>query len=344
VHGSNCYGTNIEGSDVDYRGFTIAPKEYYLGYQKTFENYTQKDPDLTLFEIRKFFKLCLTANPNALEILFTDEKDHLYVHPLAEKIIDNKEHFLSKKCKFTFSGYAISQLKDMQRHRGWIMNPPKGLPIRTDLGLPEKSVISKNQLDAVNAAIRKQLDTWNWHNLEKVEPAIRQEIKDQFETMLLEVCQWHWIDLDDKVWLSAAHQIGLDTNMIEILSKERVYTGKVKEWGQYNAWKKDRNPIRAAMEEKFGFDGKNALHLIRLFRTCMELLETGKMNVKRPDAEELISIRRGAWTYEKIIEQAQIMEKQINSLYLTSTTLPENPNYELLEKLCVSTIERSFEL
>jgi predicted nucleotidyltransferase len=342
LHGSHAYGTNIEGSDTDYRGFVVAPKEYYLGYQKTFENYVQNEPDLTLFEIRKFFNLCLKANPNALEILFTDESDHLYVSPLAQKIIDNKEMFLSKKVKFTFSGYATAQLKNIQRHRNWILNPPKGLPDRTDLGLPEKSIISKNQLEAVNAAIRKQLDTWNWHNLESVEPSVRQEIKDQFETMLLEVCQWNWIDLDDKIWLSAAHQIGLDTNMIEVLSKERVYNSKLKEWSQYNDWKKNRNPVRAVMEEKHGFDCKNALHLIRLSRMCKELLETGKMNVKRPDAEELIYIRNGGWSYEQVMDYTQNMEKEINKLYLKSNILPESPNYDLLEKICIHTIEKSF--
>ena len=49
-----------------------------------------------------------------------------------------------------------------------------------------------------------------------------------------------------------------------------------------------------------GFDCKNAAHLIRLLRMCVEFFKTGEMNVKRPDAAELLDIKRGKWKLEDI--------------------------------------------
>jgi predicted nucleotidyltransferase len=65
-HGSHAYGTNIPSSDIDIRGIAIAPKPFYLGFSKVFEQAEQKDPDFVIFEIKKFFKLASVANPNAI--------------------------------------------------------------------------------------------------------------------------------------------------------------------------------------------------------------------------------------------------------------------------------------
>src|SRR6266446_3242257 len=47
-----------------------------------------------------------------------------------------------------------------------------------------------------------------------------------------------------------------------------------------------RTPDRCSTIEQFGFDTKNAMHLVRLLRMCKELLETGEVNVTRRDAAE----------------------------------------------------------
>lgn len=60
-HGSHAYGTNLPTSDLDLRGVMIAPREYYLGFLNTVEQVTQSEPDLTVFELRKFMKLAAGA-------------------------------------------------------------------------------------------------------------------------------------------------------------------------------------------------------------------------------------------------------------------------------------------
>lgn len=253
-HGSHAYGTSLPTSDLDLRGVCIAPKEYYLGFGQVFEQAEQKEPDLVVFELRKFMKLAADANPNVLELLHTDESDHVVTSPIFQKLAEHRHLFLSRKAKHTFSGYAVSQLKRINTHYRWLKTPPQGAPTRAEFELPERTVIPADQLAAANAAIQKQVDAWSWHGLEDVDPATRQAIQDEFSRRLAEITSWGWEETTEKTWLAASRAVGFDTNFIELLDRERRYTGKLREWQQYNDWKKNRNVDRAALEEKYGYD------------------------------------------------------------------------------------------
>jgi uncharacterized protein len=111
--GSHGYGTNIKGSDFDFRGVCIPPKEYLLGLKK-FEQHETKTPDETIFSLEKFVRLALNNNPNILEILFTEKPSNiLYVNPIGQELLDLKYDFLSKAVYKTFGGYADAQFKKM---------------------------------------------------------------------------------------------------------------------------------------------------------------------------------------------------------------------------------------
>lgn len=340
-HGSHSYGTSIPTSDMDIRGVCIAPKEYYLGFFQTFEQAVQAEPDLTIFELRKFLSLAADANPNVLELLFTDLSDHLLITPLGERLLGNRELFLSKKVKFTFQGYAHSQMKRIATHRRWLLNPVEKQPTRNEFGLPERTVIPADQLAAAQAAISKKVDEWTWNELESVGPDIRIALQEEFTRRLLEITQWGESQVVDKVWQAAGNALGFDTNFLQVMDQERRYIGSLREYQQYQEWKKNRNPIRAEMEAKFGFDGKHALHLVRLSRCCKELLLTGELNVRRIDAEELISIRKGAWTFDQLLSWFEQQNTEIETAYLNST-LPKAPNRPKINELCVSMVEESF--
>lgn len=339
LHGSKAYGTDIEGSDSDFKGFCIPPKEYYFGLLKSFEQVELKtpDPDITIYEIRKFFRLASKANPSLIEVLFTEPSDHQFVSSLGEEVLDHKNDFLSRKIRFTFAKYSLAQLKRIKLHRKYLLNPPKEYPTRKNLGLPEKTLIPQDQLAAVSAEIQKELDKSQFNFMDELSESEKINIRSIMSDMLAELK----ISTDDQ-WMSACRTIGLSDNFIQIMQKEREYTSKKREWNNYQDWKTNRNPLRAKMEEEFGYDGKHALHLVRLLRICREILETGKVIVKRPDREELLDIRKGKWSYDKLIEYAEKEEKIITELYNTSTILPESPDYFKLDQLCVSLIEKSF--
>lgn len=341
LSGSHSYGTNIATSDVDYRGIAIPPKQYYLGINDRFEQAEQKDPDLTIFDLRKYIELAANANPNVLELLYTDPKDQLLVTPIGQKLIDNRDIFLSQKAKHTFSGYAISQLKRLQSHRRWILNPPSAPPTRAEFGLPERTVIPKDQLQAATAAIRKRVDSWNWNALDNLTPADRQAVQDEFTNKLIEITQWQFDEIEDRKWNSAAKSLGFDSNFILLLDRERQYTQRHNEWVSYLSWKENRNEVRAEMERKFGMDGKHASHLYRLLVMAKEILTEGKVIVKRPDSAEILNIRNGGWSYERLVNWAEEQDKELSEIMKTSK-LPKTPNRNKIDELCVSLIEESW--
>jgi len=81
--------------------------------------------------------------------------------------------------------------------------------------------------------------------------------------------------------------------------------------------------------------------LVRLIRMCREIITTGQVIVKRPDREELLAIRNGAWSYEKILVFAEKEERELNELYSSCNILPKTPDVKKLDALCISLVEQS---
>ncbi len=87
-----------------------------------------------------------------------------------------------------------------------------------------------------------------------------------------------------------------------------------------------------------GYDTKNAAHLIRLLRMCVEFFEIGEMRVKRPDAQELLEIKRGKWKLQDIKDHADgLFEKARQARDRTS--MPEEPDYVGAEQLLVQILQ-----
>ncbi len=153
IGGSHSYGLNRKGSDVDYRGIAIPPVEYFYGL-KTFDQYEGGQvgkEDSVIYGIKKFFKLAADCNPNIIEFLFCDRSHITYTTPVWEKIRANRDLFISKKAKFTFSGYAVSQLNRIKGHRKYLMDPPEKKPEREDFGLPTMQKINFEVIGAYNS-------------------------------------------------------------------------------------------------------------------------------------------------------------------------------------------------
>ena len=148
-------------SDSDYRGVFIAHPDSKLGFSGKIEQIEIKkgkdgkvseeqkafikelneklgmnmpdDEDIILYEIKKFVELALDNNPNICDILFTDNDAIIYANKKGRKLLNNKDIFISKKTKFTFSGYALSQLNRIKGHNKWITKYPKTNVVITEL-------------------------------------------------------------------------------------------------------------------------------------------------------------------------------------------------------------------
>ena len=99
---------------------------------------------------------------------------------------------------------------------------------------------------------------------------------------------------------------------------------------------------RKQIVEKIGYDTKNASHLIRLLRMGYEFLTEGYLHVKRKDAPELIDIKLGRWPLEKVKEVADREFALVKEAYVRST-LPDKPDFERAEKLCINIIKDFYE-
>lgn len=95
---------------------------------------------------------------------------------------------------------------------------------------------------------------------------------------------------------------------------------------------------RKQLVEQFGFDCKNAAHLIRLLRMGIEFLKDGELQVEREDASQLLEIKRGEWSLEKITAEADRLFASAEQSYLNST-LPVKVDSEAINKLSVAVIQ-----
>lgn len=282
--GSHAYGLATPESDIDVRGVTIAPREYYLGFLNHFEQ--AEGQECVVHDLRKFCQLAADCNPNIIELLFGDSRMCFASNASWEKIQDKRDLFLSTKAQYTFSGYAMAQLKRIRTHRRWLLQPAEIKPTREAFGLPETTLISKDIMGAIEAG----------------------------------------------------KETNFSAEVMTTYHKERAYHNAMQEHAQYTNWKATRNPKRAAMEAKFGYDTKHAMHLVRLMTMGQELLTTGKLTVLRPDAKLLLEVRNGFWTYERLEAWATQMDEDIK-LAAAKSPLPARPDRVGIDALCREIIE-----
>ena len=106
----------------------------------------------------------------------------------------------------------------------------------------------------------------------------------------------------------------------------------------YKAWRKNRNPKRAALEEKYGYDTKHAMHLCRLLKMGCEILEEGEVHVFRPDAAWLRRVREGALSYRDLLDWVKEMEQRLADSERRSE-LPAEPSFHDAEQMVVRITE-----
>ncbi|MCK9459595.1 MAG: nucleotidyltransferase domain-containing protein [Proteobacteria bacterium] len=132
--GSVAYGVSSDTSDMDVYGFCIPPKHIVFphldgeisgfGRQKErfeqFQNHHVKledalagkgrEYDLSIYNIVKYFQLCMDNNPNMVDSLFVPIECVLHSTQLGVMVRENRKLFLHKGCFQKFKGYAFSQL------------------------------------------------------------------------------------------------------------------------------------------------------------------------------------------------------------------------------------------
>ena len=147
-----------------------------------------------------------------------------------------------------------------------------------------------------------------------------------------------WLDPQHYIQIKSAGQYLIDQR--ELFVGKHVYqsfTGYA--YSQLN--RMERINFKGYMGEKrkrlvmkHGYDTKNAAHLIRLLRMGIEFLRDGTVQVARPDAAELLGIKRGEWTLEQVKSEAEHLFAHAEEGYKRSS-LPEKPDFEAVHRLAL---------
>ena len=365
VAGSRAYGTSRPDSDVDLKGVAVPSARWLHGLRRPAEQVD--DPGAlarftglltpeeaaaaagtkvegTVYALAKFMRLAAEANPNILDVLFCRDGEVRLQTSVGERLREVREGFLSARARYTYAGYAASQLKRIRLHWRWLHQGPGEEPTRATFGLPEHTLIPKDQLGAATAAVRAQVERWSL-DLGELDDAAREGLLQEVSRSIAELGAALGLDEASARWLAAARWVGLDDDFISLMQRERAYRASRDEWIRYQRWRRQRNPARAALEAEHGYDTKHAMHLVRLLRMGREILETGRVNVWRgpggpDDAAELRAIRDGAWTYGELIAWSEAQEAVLDDLART-TPLPPRPDTEALDALCAELIEQA---
>jgi predicted nucleotidyltransferase len=113
VVGSRAFGLDTELSDVDRRGIYLPPADLQWSLYGVPEQLENNETQEAYWELGKFVRLALKANPGILECLYTTEVEE--ATDLARELLGMRQIFLSKLVYQTFNGYVLSQFKKLEQ-------------------------------------------------------------------------------------------------------------------------------------------------------------------------------------------------------------------------------------
>ena len=93
---------------------------------------------------------------------------------------------------------------------------------------------------------------------------------------------------------------------------------------------------RPEYECAYGYDTKAAMHCLRLYFECIELMLDGRITLPRPERELLIEVRSGAWSKEKFLAEAEQCRLHAEEAARRSS-LPEAVDRSLISRLVAET-------
>ena len=326
ISGSKAYGTATEDSDTDIKGVYILPRDrfYSLDFE---EQISENDNNVVFYELRKFIDLLSKNNPNMLELLAVPQDSVIYKHPLFELI--QPELFLSKLCKDSFAGYAMTQIKKARGLNKKILNP---LEEKRKSILDFCYVVSKQGSVSVNEFLKE-------NNLQQENcglvaiPHMREMFGLYYST---EKIYSGIIRNDDSMDISLS-SVKENEKTIAIMSFNKDgYSKYCKDYKSYWDWVGKRNEIRYenTIEHGKNYDAKNMMHTFRLLDMAEEIGESGKIVVRRPNRDFLLQIKSGKFSYAELVDKAESRINEIEKIYLNSS-LPDFPDLNEINNLLI---------
>jgi hypothetical protein len=127
-----------------------------------------------------------------------------------------------------------------------------------------------------------------------------------------------------------------ETPICNIIYNKDGYTMHCKDYREYEEWLEKRNLERWTDVKNHDqkIDGKNMMHCKRLLEMAREIGEGKGIIVRRPNASELIAIRKGEIDLQTLIDDAENEIAEIDRIFAESN-LPDSVSPELVHNLLV---------
>jgi hypothetical protein len=362
IRGSQAYGTATPTSDIDYAGVYIQSMDDILGNRYK-EQINDDKNDTVFYELRRFLELVATNNPTILELLNTPEDCIIYKHPLYDLILERKNEFITKACSRSFGGYGIQQIKKAKgqdKKQNW----EKDKVTRKDVldfcyvvedgkSIPWKewnSIYDEKFIGAVNVPNARDVYALYYDTdaalcfSESIGESIRENAKRWRKESNIPMGFGYkgLIKVGEGANVAESNQLRLSSvpkgeiPIAHIIYNKDGYTMHCKDYLSYQEWLSNRNEQRWTDVKSHGqkIDGKNMMHCRRLLEMSREIAEGKGIIVRRPNADELLSIRRGEIDLQSLIDRAEKDILEIDELFKQST-LPESVDRQMIHDLIV---------
>lgn len=359
ISGSQAYGTALPTSDTDIRGIFIMPTTDVLRANPTTDgNYpyipqvNDETNDVTFYEIGRFLELLEKGNPNILELLNVPEDCIVYKSDLFDKYFPDKEKYITKKLKYTFAGYAQTQIGKARGMNKKIHNPQpkvrKSLAdfcyiVEGDKTKPLKSVIDNEDLTTLGATklphgkglYALHFDPLNKFNFRGLTKESKSGGSNEIRLSSVPKSYFEVYDVDKSVLHHDHSKILL--NILTIWFDQDGYSVHCKQHKEYWEWVEKRNPERYKdnMKGNVGYDHKNMMHCVRLVEVAEDIVNKKEIVVRRPNREYLLSIRNGEHTYEDLLAYVSEKTDGLDALF-DNSDLPEMVNREEVRDLLLT--------
>jgi len=347
ISGSNAYGTNTPESDTDIRGIFIQPLEDILKYGFV-EQVSDEKNDICFYELGRFFHLLIGNNPNIIELLDVPEDCVIFKHKLFELIEANKGMFLTSRVRFTFAGYAVDQI---QKARGFNkkMNWEEAEMKRKNvldfcyILFDARSIPFPEWLQEQNALNRATFPEFPFLTQENFGLSKIDHAHDLYALYIINNGIYSGKENANDVQLTSIPK-GIDPIAHLVFNKD-AYSTHCRKFKEYTEWLTHRNENRVKMNKAHGkqYDSKNMMHCVRLLTMTGEMLELGKVIVRRPleDIEFLMKIRRGEMEFEDLMTLAEGKMNALEEKY-KNTILPKDVNVEKAKEILLGIRELAY--
>jgi hypothetical protein len=328
VSGSRAYGLATERSDTDLKGvFCLSQQQLYgLTYVDQVSNETN---DEVYYELGRFVELLLKNNPNILELLATPDDCILYRHPVMARL--HSEMFLSKLCKDTFAGYALTQIQKARGYKKKFVNP---------VDKERKTVLDFCFIMQGQASV--PLPQWLPQQEYRQEHCGLTSISHAKGLYALYYDETNALHYKGIVSTELANEVSLsaipkgEAQKAYLFFNQDGYSAYCREYREYWDWVEKRNEDRylGNVTHGKGYDAKNMMHTIRLLQVAKEILQQGSLQVRRPNRDQLLSIKAGDFQYDELLTMANGLMKEIEEAAQQSS-LPALPDQEMAEAALV---------